>query len=155
MIDKKKLKLLIAANLYEDAADLLMMATENKPHITGPATAFEEIKRYSKATKEKFIVIYLNGSHDIIGHDVVTLGLVNRTIVHPREVFRGAILLNACAVILAHNHPSGNMTPSDEDVDITNRMVDAGNIIGINVLDHLIISRKGFVSLVELGMIKR
>lgn len=90
--------------------------------------------------QECFVSVSLNGAHEIIGFYIVSLGLANKTLVHPREVFRNAIKDNATAVILAHNHPSGNLKPSIEDKDVTKRMKLAGDVLGIKVLDHLIVS---------------
>lgn len=90
--------------------------------------------------QECFVSVSLNGAHEILGFYIVSLGLANRALVHPREVFRNAIKDNATAVILAHNHPSGNLKPSIEDKDVTKRMKLAGDVLGIKVLDHLIVS---------------
>ena len=91
------------------------------------------------SNQESFWVLLLNNKHRLLRRIRVTKGLVNRSLVHPREVFREAIRENASAVILAHNHPSGDPAPSTEDISITERLVDAGKIIGIQVLDHLIL----------------
>jgi DNA repair protein RadC len=82
---------------------------------------------------------------------VITIGLVNKTQVHPREVFADVIAERATAIIVAHNHPSGNLEPSDSDRRLTQQLVEAGQILGIKVLDHVIISKKGFYSFSEVG----
>lgn len=101
--------------------------------------------------QEYFICISLNGANEIIGNRVITVGLLNQSQVHPREVFVDAITDRAASVILAHNHPSGVLSPSPDDILATRQLVDAGKIIGISVLDHIIIARKGFISLKEEG----
>jgi DNA repair protein RadC len=148
----KQIKELLKSGAYQDALDALMHVCEPKGHVRVPPDAYEYMKKYSGATRESFFVILLNGSNEIIGHERITTGLVNRTIVHPREVFKPAIIKSCSAVILCHNHPSGNLTPSQEDIDITERLKKAGEIIGIPVLDHIIISRNGYTSMVELRL---
>lgn len=90
--------------------------------------------------KEAFVVAFLNTKNRIIDHEVVSVGTINSSIVHPREVFRNAIINKANSVILCHNHPSGDLTPSTEDINITRRLKETGNLLGIKVLDHLIIN---------------
>jgi len=88
-----------------------------------------------------------------VAANTVSIGTVNASLVHPREIFKVALLCNASAVILAHNHPSGNPTPSHEDIDITNRLKKAGEILGIEVLDHIIIGDNTWTSFKEKGLI--
>lgn len=114
-----------------------------------PADAYEALKKYWRKRKEHFLVCTLDGAHVIHSIRIATIGTVNRSIVHPREVFIEAIKDNAAAVIVAHNHPSGNTEPSLEDREVTRRLKDAGNIIGIPVLDHLVFSWRGFYSFLE------
>ena len=83
------------------------------------------------------MVVMLNGAHEVLGTFVATVGLLNRTIVHPREVYAPAIKERAAAIAIAHNHPSGNVTPSEEDKDVTIRIKKAGDILGIKLLDHV------------------
>jgi len=87
----------------------------------------------------------------VIRRRVVTIGILNQSLVHPREVFAEAITDRAASVILAHNHPSGTLEPSTQDISITRQLVEAGSILGIRVLDHVIVTKKGYVSLKELG----
>jgi len=102
--------------------------------------------------QEYFLCISLNGANEVIGNRVITVGLLNTNQVHPREVFVDAISDRAASVILAHNHPSGVLKPSRDDIATTRQLVDAGKIIGISVLDHIIITRKGHLSLKEKGL---
>ena len=94
----------------------------------------------------------LNGAHEVISTFVATIGLLNRTIVHPREVFSDAISRRAAAIAIAHNHPSGNIEPSDDDKDVTSRIVKAGEILGIKVLDHLVFTDEQYFSFLEHGL---
>ncbi len=119
--------------------------------ITSSFDIIPEVIKYSYEPQEHFIVADLNGAHEIIEIRVISKGLVNRTLVHPREIFRGAIINNSSVVILIHNHPSGNVDPSFEDIEITKRIKKAGELIGIEVLDHIIIAKKGHFSFLEEG----
>lgn len=102
--------------------------------------------------REYFKAILLDTKHQVIAVDIISIGSLDASLVHPREVFKSSIKKSAAAVILAHNHPSGDPTPSDEDMEVTRRLSKAGEIIGIQILDHLIFGRNNFVSLKELGM---
>ena len=101
--------------------------------------------------QEYFLCISLNGANEVIGNRVVTVGLLNANQVHPREVFVDAITDRAASIILAHNHPSGVIKPSPDDIATTKQLVDAGKILGISVLDHIIITKKGHLSFKERG----
>jgi DNA repair protein RadC len=114
--------------------------------IRFPEDIFNLIRHYGDRRQERFICISLNGAHEVIAVRVVTVGLVNRTIVHPREVFSDPLQDRASAVCVAHNHPSGKLTPSGEDNEITFRLKEAADILGINFLDHLVFSGEGFFS---------
>ncbi|MFA5508678.1 MAG: JAB domain-containing protein [Vulcanimicrobiota bacterium] len=104
--------------------------------------------------KEHFWVIGLNGANVIQYIELVSLGLINRTLVHPREVFRFAISKAVCSIIVAHNHPSGDPTPSADDLACTRQLVDAGQVVGIRVLDHVIMTVEGhYFSMMEKGVL--
>jgi DNA repair protein RadC len=108
---------------------------------------FEYAQDMRNLPKEHLRGIYLNTHHRVIHDEVVSIGTINSSIIHPREVFRPAIEYNAAAVILVHNHPSNNVEASAEDVDITKQLIEAGKLIGINLLDHVIITRDEFTSI--------
>ncbi len=103
--------------------------------------------------KEHFWAVGITTRNTIKYIELVSLGTIEASLVHPRETFRLAILKAASRIIVAHNHPSGNLAPSEEDIKITKRLVDAGDIIGIKVLDHVIVTKGGFTSLKEQGYI--
>jgi DNA repair protein RadC len=107
--------------------------------------------RSETADREVFLVLPLDGKNQVLGFHVVSVGTLTAALVHPREVFKLAILANAAAIILVHNHPSGDPTPSDEDRAITDRLRQAGDLIGIRVLDHVILGDGRFVSMAETG----
>ncbi|HNP93381.1 MAG TPA: DNA repair protein RadC [Rectinema sp.] len=121
--------------------------------IAMPKDAYPLLIHFADIRQEHFIVISLNGGHEVNAIREITKGLINKTVVHPREVFADPITDRACAVVVAHNHPSGNLEPSDEDVDITKRLRQSGDILGIPVLDHLIFSESGYFSFMEHGLI--
>jgi len=96
--------------------------------------------------KEHFYVLFLDTKNRIIGEELVSVGTLNSSLVHPREVFKGAIKASANSVIFVHNHPSGDYNPSKDDKEITKRLYDAGNILGIKILDHIVVGTDGFCS---------
>ena len=123
--------------------------------VTSPRSYAPFLAKYGNKRVEHFIVTTLNGAHIPVHTYVVTIGLVNRTVVHPREVFWYAIKDMATAIVVAHNHPSGQLQPSPEDIDITHRLSEAGKIIGIQLLDHIILGKQNeYYSMVEHGLIE-
>ena len=128
----------------------------NSERLTAPqqaANAFCEI--IGDPDREFFATLMLDGKNRITGLHVVSEGSLNQSIVHPRETFKAAILANAAAVILAHNHPSGDTAPSREDRDITRRLQEAGELLGIKVLDHVIVATDtgNYMSFTESGLL--
>jgi len=125
--------------------------------ISSPSKArdiLEEVFELSELAEEVFIIMCLDTKNKVTGLFKVSQGSLNSSIVHPREVFKRALMQNSNAVILAHNHPSGDVTPSGEDISITRRLQEAGDILGIKVLDHLIIGAGGrYKSFKEDGII--
>ncbi len=108
-------------------------------------------KEIGDEDREIFLVLCLNTKNHVIAMHRASIGNVNSAIVHPREVFKAAILNNATTIVVAHNHPSQDTTPSPEDIEVTKRLKDAGDILGIDVLDHIIVSKDRYVSLQEKG----
>jgi DNA repair protein RadC len=107
---------------------------------------------FEKSDREMFVVVLLNTKHRPIGLNTVSIGSLSASIVHAREVFKPAIAGNAAAVILAHNHPSGDPAPSAEDVELTKRLREAGELLGIRVLDHVIVGDDRHYSFVDAGV---
>jgi DNA repair protein RadC len=103
-------------------------------------------------SREHFAALYLDAAHQVIGFAIVSTGTANTTLVHPREVFQRAVLLGAVALIVAHNHPSGGERPSDEDSRVTKVLKAAGEVLGIRLLDHIIVTEETFWSFAEKGM---
>ena len=121
------------------------------PVILAAEDAYEYLKEMAKFTREHFRGLYLNTRGRVIRDEIISIGSLNMSVVHPREVFLPAVEFSAAAVILAHNHPSGDPTPSDEDLVITQQMVDAGRVMNIEVFDHIIIGDESYVSLQREG----
>jgi DNA repair protein RadC len=117
------------------------------------ADVFPILRHYADCNQERFICVSLNGAHEILAVRVVTIGLVNKSIVHPREVFADVIADRASAVCVAHNHPSGIIMPSEQDDDVTVRLKKAANLLGINFLDHLIFTASEYYSYRGAGKI--
>jgi DNA repair protein RadC len=114
----------------------------------------EDVARFVRGVvgndaREHFVAILLDGRHRPIAYQVVSIGTATASLVHPREVFQPAVGLGACAVIVAHNHPSGDPTPSAEDRDVTRRLAQAGGLLGILLLDSVVVADLGYVSLRE------
>jgi len=122
--------------------------------ISSPGDAWPIVSHWADRKQERFICCSLNGAHELIATRIVSVGLVNRTVVHPREVYADPITDRACAVIVAHNHPSGRLDPSSEDRDITRRLKEAADTLGIALLDHIIFSSEGYFSFVEHGLLE-
>ncbi len=105
----------------------------------------------SSLNQEHFVVLFLNTKNQVIHKQTIFIGSLNSSIVHPREIFREAVKRSAASIICAHNHPSGIATPSPEDIDVTKRIQEAGYIIGIDLIDHIIVGDHQFISLKEKG----
>jgi DNA repair protein RadC len=123
-----------------------------KIRYTSPTQIYDTFGFLEYETKEYFIALHLDGKNRILAVDICSVGSLNQSIVHPREVFKTALLSSAAAIILLHNHPSGDPTPSSEDLEVTKRLREAGDLLGIKVLDHLVIGST-YYSFVERGVI--
>lgn len=119
--------------------------------ISFPADCLPLIRHYADRKQEHFICISINGANEVIKSRVVSVGLVNKTQVHPREVFADPITDRASAIIVAHNHPAGSLSASNEDIEITKQLKSAGDTLGIRLLDHIIFNHKGYYSFLEKG----
>jgi DNA repair protein RadC len=122
-------------------------------HITTPQDVLPMVDDLRGHRQEHFACIWLNGAGELLGKRVITVGLVNHSLVHPREVFAEAITDRAASIICVHNHPSGSLEPSSQDIAITRQLRDAGTTLGIPVLDHIIVTKNGYCSLKEKGFI--
>ncbi len=121
--------------------------------IKSPCDIVPFLKNYAVSEREHFLLVTLNGGHEILQIHVITVGTLNRTLIHPREVFTTAMRDNAAAIIVSHNHPSGNCQPSEEDIAVTETLEKVSVIMGIELLDHVIVSRETFFSFLEHKML--
>jgi DNA repair protein RadC len=124
-----------------------------KNSISSPQSAVRLLADIRAFKKEYFVALLLNSRNELILREIISIGSVNASIVHPREVFEPAIRESASSLILAHNHPSGDSTPSEEDETITKRLKEAGKIIGIDVIDHIIVSKNTYFSFKEHNLL--
>ncbi len=136
----------------------IQLVRESRPTkeyiITGPEDVYKLVKDELKnSDRELFLSIQLNTRNRVLGINVVSVGTLNASMVHPREVFKPAILQNAAGIVIAHNHPSETDEPSEEDLAITSKLSNAGELLSIDVLDHIIVG-KSFYSFLEKGLIK-
>jgi DNA repair protein RadC len=118
-----------------------------------PRDIWEELKDLRDNKREHFIIFYLDSRNQEIKREIISVGSLNANLVHPREVFEPAVRNIAAQIILAHNHPSGDPEPSEDDLEITKRLVESGKILGIEVIDHIIVTKSGFLSLKERNLI--
>ena len=128
----------------------LVKENENTERIkvNGPADVYELVKdELAHADREMLVSIMLTTTNQLIGVETVSIGTLNSAHVSPREIFKSAILANAFGIIICHNHPSGELDPSNEDRKVTDLITDAGDLLGIKLIDHVIVSHKGFKSL--------
>ncbi len=114
--------------------------------IRGPADVIRLFPKLPREAREHFVVVLLNARHEVDAVETVSIGSLNASIVHPREVFKPAVVQSSASILLVHNHPSGDPEPSEEDLSITRRLVQAGDLLGIGVLDHVIVASRGHVS---------
>ena len=125
-----------------------------KKKITSPEDLFKLFQPLLKEeSKEVFLVVWLSSANRVVGFEIVSSGSLNSSIVDPRGVFRGAIIANCASIIIAHNHPSGNIEPSNEDILLTKKLVEVGKIIEINIFDHIIFAEDKYTSFVERRLI--
>jgi len=118
-----------------------------------PKEIWEELKDLRDHKKEHFVIFYLDSRNQEIKREIISVGSLNANLVHPREVFEPAVRHLAAQIVLAHNHPSGDPEPSEDDLEITKRLTESGKILGIEIIDHIIITKTGFISFKEKNLI--
>lgn len=111
------------------------------------------MKEFRQLKQEHFVIFYLDSRNGEIVREVISIGTLNASLVHPREVFEPAISNSTAQIILSHNHPSGDSEPSKDDLEITKRLVSAGKILGIEIIDHIIVTKDEYFSLKEKGLL--
>jgi len=121
--------------------------------VYSPKDIWRELENIRSKRKEHFVIFCLDSRNKIIKKEIVSIGTLNSSLVHPREVFEPAIKFLSAQIVISHNHPSGDVHPSDEDIQITKKLLKAGNLLGIEIIDHVIVSNDKFLSLKEKGLL--
>ncbi|MGB9929871.1 MAG: RadC family protein [Methanosarcina sp.] len=143
------------AAVFELARRLETYVEEPKRKICSPRDVYTLMyPKMREQKKEKFITLYLDTKNQILKEEVVSIGSLNASIVHPREVFKSALMESSASVIMIHNHPSGDPSPSKEDIMVTEKLIEGGKLLGIDVLDHIIIGDGRYVSLKDEGFVR-
>lgn len=124
-----------------------------KARLTQPSQIWELFRWLGRESKEYMIVLLLDGKNRLNAVDICSIGTLNQSLCHPREIFKSALMVSCAAIVILHNHPSGCTDPSSEDIAITRRLKEASEIIGIKLLDHLIVSDSEYTSFVERGLL--
>lgn len=139
------------------AAELITRSLNKSPHklpiIDSPRAALDQFADIRNHKKEHFVALYLNARNELIHKEIISIGTLTRSLVHPREVFAPALTHSAASVLVAHNHPSGDVVPSDDDLIITKRLCESAELLGIAIFDHLIITHDSSFSLREHGLL--
>jgi DNA repair protein RadC len=146
-IDSAKATTLLAA--FELSKRALEVNDTNLPVIETAKDIAAQLTDIRDLKKEHFVVLYLNAKNQLVHKETISMGTLNANLVHPREVFEPALKYSAAQIIAAHNHPSGDPNPSEDDLEITKRLIEAGNLMGIEAMDHVIVSKSGHFSFKE------
>lgn len=149
--ESKATSLLASFELVKRALD---KEDNSLPVINSVHDVISQLQDIKTAKKEHFIALYINARNQLIRKETISIGTINASLVHPREIFKPAIDFLAVNVIIAHNHPSGDINPSEEDIELTERLKEAGKIMGVDVLDHIIVTPNGYSSMKENGELK-
>ncbi len=154
LVDEKGIGRVTACRIltaFELSKRLLLDQDEDALVLDSPKKVSSHLRQIQNYKKEHFIGLYLNARNQLVRQETVSVGTLNASLIHPRECFEPAIKYHAANVIFAHNHPSGSLEKSSEDVRITQKLVAAGDLLGIKVVDHVIISKEGFISFNQKG----
>ena len=148
-ISSGKATTLLAA--FELAKRALEVNDTNLPVINNAKDAMAQLFNIRELKKEHFVVLYLNAKNQLVHKETISMGTLNANLVHPREVFEPALKHSAVQITIAHNHPSGDPNPSEDDMELTKRLTEAGEMMGIEVMDHMIVSKNNYFSFKEEG----
>lgn len=138
---------------FELTKRALDVADNNLPTITRACDAVAQLQELRTVKKEHFVALYLNARNQLVHKETISIGTLNASLIHPREIFKPAIDHLAASIIVAHNHPSGDTEPSHDDLMVTKRITEAGKIMGVDLIDHIIITKDGYYSLQEKNML--
>ena len=131
----------------------ILVRPEAEFRVSSPREAYELVRDLKRARKEHLVALYLDAQNHLIQRETISIGALNTTRTHPREILQPAILHSALAFVLVHNHPSGSLEPSRDDLDFTRSIARAAELIGVGLADHLIVSPRGYLSLKERGVL--
>jgi len=126
---------------------------DNLPILDSPRKVVDQLMEIRNKKKEHLLALYVNSRNQMIAREIISVGTLNCSLVHPREVFEPAVRQSAAGIIVAHNHPSGSLEPSVEDKTITKQLVQAGEILGVDLIDHVIVTGSGYVSMKEENLL--
>ncbi|MDO8676669.1 MAG: DNA repair protein RadC [Candidatus Azambacteria bacterium] len=143
--------LLLAA--FELTKRALEVEDNNLPAINSVKEAVAQLQELRTAKKEHFVVLYLNARNQLVHKETISVGTLNASLIHPREVFKPAVDCLAAGIIVAHNHPSGETEPSSGDLEVNKRLVEAGKLLGVELIDHIIVTGKEFYSFIDNKLI--
>lgn len=146
-IDSAKATTLLAS--FELTKRALEVNDTNLPVINNAKDTMAQLSDIRELKKEHFVVLYLNAKNQLIHKETISIGTLNANLVHPREVFEPALKHSASQIITAHNHPSGDSKPSEDDMELTKRLTEAGKLMGIDIMDHVIVSKNNYFSFKE------
>lgn len=121
--------------------------------ILSPRGVWDELKHIRESKKEQLVIFFLDTQNQVIKQELISIGTLNSSLVHPREVFEPAVRYSASHIIIAHNHPSGSLEPSPEDIAATKRLKDSGHVLGIEIIDHVIVTKEGWSSMKEKNLL--
>ena len=139
---------------FHDSASIYPHLAKQSIVINSPEDFYKHfLFLFQNQVKELFVCVWLNSCNRVMGFETITTGLLNSSLVHPREVFRGAIVATAASILLAHNHPSGNASPSQEDLIVTKQLIESSKILGIPIHDHVIVTNDSYHSFFEHNQI--
>ena len=141
------------AALFELGRRVEKASSREAPRVGGPGEVFTQVRDLCRAKKEHLVGLYLDSQNHLLARETISIGSLNTTRTHPREILHPAITHLALGFILAHNHPSGTLVPSSDDIEFTRAIARAGEMMGIPLYDHVIVSRAGYVSLKEKGLL--
>jgi len=136
-----------------ELARRILVRPESEFRVSSPREAYELVRDLKRARKEHLVALYLDAQNHLIQRETISIGALNTTRTHPREILQPAILHSALAFVLVHNHPSGSLEPSRDDLDFTRSIARAAELIGVGLTDHLIVSPRGYLSLKERGVL--
>jgi len=152
-IERRRVRFRVIRPVFETLTINDLAEEYTGKRFTSPRDIFEKFSYLANESKEYFLALHLDGKNRIVCLDTISVGSLNQSIVHPREVFKSSLLSSAAALVLLHNHPTGDPTPSSEDLSITRRLKEAGELMGVKVIDHIIIGNEAYMSFVEQGML--